>query len=270
MSDLNAIKYLDLNGLNVLWGKISDTYLRQTAAAETYATKDALAADVASLSGRIDSIQAGGVDVSKIVDGKTIVAKDGKLSTSIALVKDTENSLIKLVDSVSGTISEFSYADFLLDGMLDSVALVVVPTDEAATDGRGAGTYLKFTFNTASGKNPIYVNVTDLVNFTGSDYIEVVDGKMTLKTADLVDYLKTDDALGITSIITRLGGLDDSITAINSTLDTINATLGTLTTDVDGVKTTVADHTTRLDGIDAVLATVPTVAITEDEIKNLV
>nr|DAD59402.1 MAG TPA: hypothetical protein [Bacteriophage sp.] len=48
--------------------------------------------------------------------------------------------------------------------MLDSAELVTNPT------GQIAGTYIKLTFNTASGKDPIFVNVTSLIDvYDGSN-----------------------------------------------------------------------------------------------------
>ena len=66
---------------------------------------------------------------------------------------------IKLLGKNGTLISEIDASEFIKDGMLDNVELVKNP------EGQTAGTYLKLTWNTDSGKSaPMFINVTDLID----------------------------------------------------------------------------------------------------------
>ena len=77
-----------------------------------------------------------------------------------------EDNKIKLFGQNEEAISEIDASDFIKDGMLNHVELVQDP------EGEEAGTYLKLVFNTDAGKQPIFVNVTRLVNqYDGSKLV---------------------------------------------------------------------------------------------------
>lgn len=77
-----------------------------------------------------------------------------------------EDNKIKLFGQNEEAISEIDASDFIKDGMLNQVELVQDP------EGKEAGTYLKLVFNTDAGKQPIFVNVTKLVNqYDGSKLV---------------------------------------------------------------------------------------------------
>lgn len=77
-----------------------------------------------------------------------------------------EDNKIKLFGQNEEAISEIDASDFIKDGMLNYVELVQDP------EGKEAGTYLKLVFNTDAGKQPIFVNVTKLVNqYDGSKLV---------------------------------------------------------------------------------------------------
>ena len=85
-----------------------------------------------------------------------------------------QDNKIKLFGQGEEAISEIDASDFIKDGMLSSVELVQDP------EGEEAGSYLKLVFNTDAGKQPIFVNVTKLVNqYDGSKL--VLTGYQTLE-----------------------------------------------------------------------------------------
>lgn len=85
-----------------------------------------------------------------------------------------QDNKIKLFGQGEEAISEIDTSDFIKDGMLSSVELVQDP------EGEEAGSYLKLVFNTDAGKQPIFVNVTKLVNqYDGSKL--VLTGYQTLE-----------------------------------------------------------------------------------------
>lgn len=101
---------------------------------------------------------------------------DGLIDTTLSLkyVHDDKNETpyqIQLLGVNNQVVSSINAADFVKDGMLYDAELVNNPVD------KDPGTYLHLIFNTDSGKNDIYVGVSDLIDtYTGSDTI-TVDGK---------------------------------------------------------------------------------------------
>lgn len=74
-------------------------------------------------------------------------------------------------------IKEIDCTDFIKDGMLESATVEVNP------EGQEAGTYIKLVFNTDAGKDPVYINVSDLIHeYTAGDGIKLENGKFSLDT----------------------------------------------------------------------------------------
>ena len=100
---------------------------------------------------------------------------------------------IKLLGKKGTLISEIDASEFIKDGMLDTVELVKNP------EGQTAGTYLKLTWNTDSGKGqPMYINVTDLIdvyaagtglNLKGKEFSVDTD---TIATVEALNDTKTE------------------------------------------------------------------------------
>lgn len=112
-----------------------------------------------------------------------LALNDGKeLFSNISL--SYQDNKIKLFGQGEEAISEIDASDFIKDGMLSSVELVQDP------EGKEAGSYLKLIFNTDAGKQPIFVNVTKLVNqYDGSNL--VLTGYQTLEE-DSTPIVETD------------------------------------------------------------------------------
>lgn len=133
-------------------------------------------------------------EVAKVAPVKGVVENDSfltlssdKLISAVASLNyDSDTKQIQLVGKDGTTVvSYISAAAFVKDGMLDTVELVEDP------EGQTAGTYLKLTWNTDSGKtDPMYVNLTDLIDvysngeglkLTGHEF-SIDDTKVATKT----------------------------------------------------------------------------------------
>lgn len=100
----------------------------------------------------------------KIADNEKVLSQGVKgLSSTISLSYDSTNKLIKLLGIQDNVISSFSTNDFIKDGMLKSAELVTLSAGEAG-EGKPAGKYIKLTFNQDGPADPIYINVTELVD----------------------------------------------------------------------------------------------------------
>lgn len=73
-----------------------------------------------------------------------------------------------VIDSITQSID---CTDFIKDGMLESANVEVNP------EGHDAGTYIKLVFNTDAGKDPVYINVSDLIHeYTAGGGINISEG----------------------------------------------------------------------------------------------
>lgn len=282
---VNQIKYLGEEALNALWEKISATYLRQANTEEalttfgdsniiktedkTFIQKGTFDELERVLTERMDDIEAA---QGTNIDNNTIVNKDGLLQTDLLLSNDKDNHILSIVTGKGNTVSTWDYTEFyqeaVKDGILESVSLIVIPGDENAVEGREEGTYLKFVFNTAAGQDPIYVNVTDLIDiYTGSTYIDVTNGIISIKQTEFVEYLKTENALNITGIVSRIEANEDNIAKLqeviaNLNLEEVFEKLAKLDERITDTEATVGEIVTYLQNV-------PNTPITSDEIWAL-
>lgn len=282
---VNQIKYLGEEALNALWEKISATYLRQANTEEalttfgdsniiktedkTFIQKGTFDELERALTERMDDIEAA---QGTNIDNNTIINKDGLLQTDLLLSNDKDNHILSIVTGKGNTVSTWDYTEFyqeaVKDGILESVSLIVIPGDENAVEGREEGTYLKFVFNTAAGQDPIYVNVTDLIDiYTGSTYIDVTNGVISIKQTEFVEYLKTENALNITGIVSRIETNEENIAKLqeavaNLNLEEILEKLAKLDERITDTETTVGEIVTYLQNV-------PNTPITSDEIWAL-
>lgn len=133
-------------------------------------------------------------EVAKVTAVNGVAANDNfltlgadKLISAVASLNyDSDRKQIQLIGKDGNTVvSYISAGAFVKDGMLDTVELVENP------EGQTAGTYLKLTWNTDSGKtDPMYVNLTDLIDvysngeglkLTGHEF-SIDDTKVATKT----------------------------------------------------------------------------------------
>jgi hypothetical protein len=254
--NIQVRQYLDYQGLQTLWEKISDTYIRKAGIVkqlsdvtgglidnenDIFIRNEVFQDQIAILNEAIESIKT---EQGSNFDEDTIIKNNGKLQTNIILAHDEANHIISLITDVEnggkGTvINEISYDNFykeaVKDGMLKNVSLVYVPSEgNPTTEGREAGTYLKFEFNTDSGLNTIYLNVNDLIDvYEGGDYILIenkideADGETRRTTisfdkAKLIKDIQDGDELGINAIISDVENLQARVQTLEGTIDTLN------------------------------------------------
>ena len=153
-------KYLDGSGLTYLWSKI----------------KTAISNAISGISLPIAGVK---------IDEK-VISLDGSnyLQATLSIGYDSASQKIQLHGIDNEVISEFSAADFVKDGFLDSAELVEVSSSQAGTSGfpSTAGTYIKFTWNTEAGKSVSWVDVTSLIDvYTAGNGIDITNNVISLK-----------------------------------------------------------------------------------------
>lgn len=114
-------------------------------------------------------------NITGVAEGDKIITLDGKLlksQLSITSVKEDGRTYVVLKGIDGVEISRFDAAEFVKDGMLDSVSL------EYSSDGLNHRV-LVLTFNTDSGKEAIKLDVNDLVDV----YSAAANGGLTLNSA---------------------------------------------------------------------------------------
>lgn len=211
---MEVTKYLNGAGVKTLWGQINEYFARK--------------AQLAELQEQVDSLSQNGV----VVDNKTIKKGENGLETNLILNIDTKTNKLQLIakDIENGVINEVQLPS-LEDSFLESISIVTVPSENnPEIEGRPAGTYIKFEFNTASGKTPIYLSIEELgiEVYEGSDYIEIVDGKISIKTTELDTWLNSENCTTISSIKTSITNINDNISDLSGQLTTLNGEFNTL------------------------------------------
>lgn len=269
-------KYLDLAGLQALWNKINLLFPRTENLStildsldNPYIHSDQYNTDINSIRESIKDIQAtGGFDP----DDDTIIYGNNGWETNLIL--DIDGNNLRLV--TKGNKTEISKIDLreiigeaaVKDGMLDSASVVVIPGDEEETDGRQAGTYIKFVFNTDAGKEPIYLNVSEFVNIlAGDDYITINNNQISVNLVKLEEYISS--SVTITNIQSRLDEHDTLLQNLSTTVSGYDTIITNIQDEFAILKTDVTSYNERITSIENVIENVPMTPITEDEITGL-
>ena len=123
--------------------------------------------------------------VTGVKTGDKVLALNGtELTSTISLSIDAAagedgKKYIRLKGIDGADLGKIDTADFVKDGMLDSASLATNP------EGQPAGTYIVLTWNTDAGKQPMYINVTSLIDtYTAGDGLTLTDHEFA------VDYTK--------------------------------------------------------------------------------
>lgn len=199
-----------------------------------------------------------------IAEGEKVLAQtaDG-LKSNIKIAYADQK--VKLLGAGDAVISEFDAADFIKDGMLEDVNLMVA-TAEKPVNEKTSGTFVEFKFNAAESNKVIYLDVTSLIDVYTAGNGVAVNGKTisirlsedekhlefteggVLVTKDIVgaaDLKTVSDALAaLNTKVTGEGGVTERLTAVENTatdtksaLDALKANLSDGETFVKGVKT---------------------------------
>lgn len=199
-----------------------------------------------------------------IAEGEKVLTQTAAgLKSNIKI--DYVDQKIRLLGAGDAEISSFDAADFIKDGMLEDVNLVVA-TAEKPVNGKTSGTFVEFKFNAAESNKVIYLDVTSLIDVYIAGNGIAVNGKAisvrlsedekhlefteggVLVTKDIIGAaeLKTvSDALAeLNTKVTGEGGLTERVTAVEKTatdtksaLDTLKANLSDGETFIKDVKT---------------------------------
>ena len=142
------------------------------------------------------------------------VGGDG-IKANINLTWSSSDGL-KLIGKGGEAIATIPATDFIKDGMLQQVELVVLSEGTGANpQGLTDGTYLKFTFNTDAGSKEIYVNVTSLIDvYTAGNGIDVSGKTISVKRDASSESFLTVGADGV-----KLSGVQDAINTAKTTID---------------------------------------------------
>ena len=156
-------KYLDLEGLKRLVNLIKAKFAPKKGVGAITVDDNGVALKIAETQGNVTLAQSeAGLTANVVIpDAKvtgvkandSVLALDGtNLTSTIGLSYDSKNKKIKLTGIGNSEIASVDASDFIKDGMLDTARFD--PETKEIT----------LTFNTASGKDPIKINVSSLVD----------------------------------------------------------------------------------------------------------
>lgn len=116
--------------------------------------------------------------------GSPLQVNDQGLAITLSLTYDSENKKIKLCGQDSSVISEINAKDFIKDGMIDSAKYS--SEDHSLT----------LTFNTDAGKDPISIDLSELIDVYNGSSVKVVNIDIPEQYSDPAKGDSMDTALG--------------------------------------------------------------------------
>lgn len=203
-------KYLDLEGLKSLVKLIKANFAPKNGVKAITVDDNGVALKIAETQGNVTLSQsAAGLTANVVIpDAKVtgvkandpVLALEGtSLKSDLGLSYDSENKKIKLTGIDKVEIASIDAADFIKDGMLDTAKFD--PETKEIT----------LTFNTASGKDPIKINVSSLVD----TYTAKAEGGLILEgNAFSVDTTKIATAQSVANVSSAVSSLSE--TAVQS------------------------------------------------------
>lgn len=198
-------KYLDLEGLKSLVKLIKAKFAPKKGVGAITVDDNGVALKIAETQGNVTLTQSeAGLTANVVIpDAKvtgvkandSVLALDGtNLTSTIGLSYDSENKKIKLTGIGNAEIASVDASDFIKDGMLDTARFD--PETKEIT----------LTFNTASGKDPIKINVSSLVD----TYTAKADGGLILEgnafSVDTAKIATTQSVANVSNTVSSLSG----------------------------------------------------------------
>ena len=180
---------------------------------------------------KIKAAQSAADKVSGVKSGDKVISlgANGELSSTISLsidatAGDDGKKYIHLNGIGGADLGKIDIADFVKDGMLTDAELVTNPA------GQSAGTYIKLTWNTDSGKkDPMYINVTSLIDI----YTAKPNGGLKLE-----DHAFSVDTTKIATV--------ESVNGVTDRVNTLEGKVATIQGEGEGsIKKAVADEASR-------------------------
>lgn len=159
--------------------------------------------------------------VTGVVSTDKVLSMDGTLVKSeVGLKYDSTTKKIQLTGKSGAVIESIDATAFIKDGMLESAELVVNPTEH------DAGTYLVLSFNTDSGSEPIYVDVTKLIDvYTSGNGITITNKSIAINDsyvnnliATKVNNINKSDTAVATQLVSAVSQSNGVITVSRRTL----------------------------------------------------
>lgn len=199
-------KYLDLEGLKSLVKLIKAKFAPKKGVGAITVDDNGVALKIAETQGNVTLAQSeAGLTANVVIpDAKvtgvkandSVLALDGtNLTSTIGLSYDSENKKIKLTGIGNAEIASVDASDFIKDGMLDTARFD--PETKEIT----------LTFNTASGKDPIKINVSSLVD----TYTAKAEGGLILEgNAFSVDTTKIATTQSVANVSNAVSSLSES------------------------------------------------------------
>ena len=207
---MNRKKYLDLEGLKKLVALIKEKFAPKTGVGAITVDDNGVALKIAEKQGNVTLAQsAAGLTANVVIpdaqvtgvtaDDPVLSLTNKKLSATLGLSYDSENKRIKLTGIDKAEVASIDATDFIKDGMLDTAAFD--PETKEIT----------LTFNTASGKDPIKINVSSLVD----TYTAKAGSGLTLNNHEFgIDTSVIATAQSVTNVSSAVSSLSE--TAVQS------------------------------------------------------
>lgn len=147
---------------------------------------------------------------------KVLTSSEG-LMANISINYNSSTKKISLIGKDNIVISQIDATDFIKDGIVSSAEVVVNP------QGHPSGTYIKITFSSDYPIDPIYINVTSLIDvYTSGNGINInSSNEVSIKLDTSSESFISTSANGL-----KLSGIQTKIDAVNNRVDGI--TLATL------------------------------------------
>ena len=110
---------------------------------------------------------------SKLTESDTITIKtDNSINVDLTIDYNSENKHLSLKNKNGNVVSEIDASAFVKDGMLDNVVFETIAGEK----------YIRFIFNTTSGKDDISIKVSELIDiYEGQGCINITDKRISLK-----------------------------------------------------------------------------------------
>lgn len=199
-------KYLNLEGLKSLVKLIKANFAPKKGIGAIAIGDNGVALKIAETQGNVTLAQsAAGLTANVVIPDAQVTGvqaadpvlslADKKLSATLGLSYDSENKKIKLTGINKAEIASIDAADFIKDGMLDTAKFD--PETKEIT----------LTFNTASGKDPITINVSSLVD----TYTAKAGSGLTLNDHEFgIDTSVIATAQSVTNVSSAVSSLSEA------------------------------------------------------------
>lgn len=226
-------KYLDLKGLEKLVALIKDKFAPKIGVGAITVGDNGVALKIAETQGNVTLAQtAAGLTANVVIPDaavtgvkakdKVLALEDTSLTSTLGLYYDSANKKIKLTGIGEEEVASIDATDFIKDGMLD--AATFDPKTKKIT----------LTFNTASGKDPIEIDVSSLVD----TYTAKAGSGLTLTDHEFgIDTSVIATAQSVTNVSNAVAGL--SSTAVQSATTAVESNYVKATVLKDGTVLTV-------------------------------